>query len=183
VTLPLFFAHLVTSGLGPVYDGILHFVLSPEDSVPVLALSLLVGLRGASSSRGALFVLPAAWLAGGLAGLALKGAPNPAWTAASFLLFGGLVAADAKLPVPVTTLLAALLGFFHGYSNGAAMAKPSLGALALLGIVAAVFVLVALAVGIVAPLRAAWARIVVRVAGSWIAAVGLLLLGWSLRRG
>jgi hypothetical protein len=29
--------------------------------------------------------------------------------------------------------------------------------------------------------RATWGRIALRVAGSWIAAVGLLLLGWSLR--
>ena len=30
-------------------------------------------------------------------------------------------------------------------------------------------------------LRAPWARIAVRVAGSWIVAIGLLLLGWSFR--
>ena len=33
-------AHLVTSGLGPVYDGILHLFSTPEDLLPVLALSL-----------------------------------------------------------------------------------------------------------------------------------------------
>jgi hypothetical protein len=32
-------------------------------------------------------------------------------------------------------------------------------------------------------LRADWSRIAVRVAGSWIAASGLLLLGWAARRG
>jgi hypothetical protein len=32
-------------------------------------------------------------------------------------------------------------------------------------------------------LRAYWARIAVRVAGSWIAASGLLMLGWSFRGG
>jgi len=66
---------------------------------------------------------------------------------------------------------------------GTAMAQPGLGALGLLGIVAAVFTLVALAASLVVPLRAAWARVVVRVAGSWIAAIGLLLLGWGLRPG
>ena len=30
-------------------------------------------------------------------------------------------------------------------------------------------------------IRASWARIVVRVGGSWIAAIGVLMLGWSLR--
>jgi urease accessory protein len=39
-------AHLNTTGMGPVYDGVIHFLLSPEDFVPVLALALLAGLRG-----------------------------------------------------------------------------------------------------------------------------------------
>jgi urease accessory protein len=43
----------------------------------------------------------------------------------------------------------------------------------------ALFVLVALLAGQVATVRAAWARVVVRVAGSWIAAIGLLMLGWT----
>ena len=37
--------------------------------------------------------------------------------------------------------------------------------------------------GQVATVRAHWARVVARVAGSWIAAIGLLMLGWSLRGG
>jgi len=40
---------------------------------------------------------------------------------------------------------------------------------------------VALAAALVVALRAPWARIAVRVGGSWIAATGLLLVGGSLR--
>jgi len=54
-------------------------------------------------------------------------------------------------------------------------------AVALLGLVFAVFVLVALAAAFVVRLRGEWARIAVRVAGSWIAASGLLMLGWAVR--
>ncbi len=61
------------------------------------------------------------------------------------------------------------------------MALARLGTLGLAGIVTALFVMVALAAAMVVALRAGWARIAVRVMGSWIAAVGLLLLGWSLR--
>jgi len=46
---------------------------------------------------------------------------------------------------------------------------------------ATLFVLVALAAALVIALRPAWTRIAVRVTGSWIAAMGLLWLGWSLR--
>ncbi len=174
-------AHLPATGLGPVYDGLLHFARTPEDLVPALALALLAGLRGAAHGRRALFVLPAAWLLGGSFGLAAHGGVNPVLTSLSFVLLGGLVAADARLPLGATTLLAALLGLGHGY--GSALAQPGLGAVGLLGIVVAVFTLVALAASFVVPLRAAWARVVVRVAGSWIAAIGLLLVGWAIRSG
>ena len=176
-------AHLVTTGLGPLYDGLLHFALTPEDLVPALALALLAGLRGATHGRRALFVLPAAWLLGGVIGLTVHGGMSPIWTSLSFVLLGGLVAADLRLPLGATTALAALLGLGHGYLNGSALVQPGLGAVGLLGIVAAVFTLVALAASFVVPLRAAGARVVVRVAGSWIAAIGLLLIGWGVRSG
>lgn len=176
-------AHLVTTGLGPLYDGFLHFALTPEDLIPALALALLAGLRGAAHGRRALFVLPAAWLLGGVLGLAVHGSGATILTAISLMLLGGLVAAGARVPLGATTLLAGLLGLLHGYLNGTAMAQPGLGAVGLAGIVVAVFTLVALATSFVVPLRAAWARLVVRVGGSWIAAIGLLLLGWALRRG
>jgi hypothetical protein len=117
----------------------------------------------------------------GVLGLAVRGSASPVLTSISFVLLGGLVASDARLPLGTTTMLAALLGLVHGYLNGAAMAQPGLGTLGLVGIVSGLFTLIALAASFVEPLRAAWARVVVRVAGSWIAAIGLLLLGWGLR--
>ena len=45
-------AHLIETGLGPVYDGIAHFALTPEDLIPALALAVLAGLRG-TDQRGA----------------------------------------------------------------------------------------------------------------------------------
>jgi urease accessory protein len=176
-------AHLNTTGMGPVYDGLMHFVLSPEDLVPVLALALFAGLRGTAYGRRALFVLPAAWLLGGLIGLAAPTSVTPILTSFSFLLFGGLVAADAKLSLRAITALAALLGLVHGFLNGTAMGQPGVGAVALLGLVCAVFVIVALTTAFVVSLRWPWTRIAVRVAGSWIVACGLLLFGWTTRKG
>jgi hypothetical protein len=66
-------AHLVTTGLGPVYDGIGHLVMTPEDLIPTLAIALFAGLRGAAPGRRALFVLPLAWFAGGLLGVIMFG--------------------------------------------------------------------------------------------------------------
>ncbi|MBI5551059.1 MAG: HupE/UreJ family protein [Desulfobacterales bacterium] len=175
-------AHLVNTGLGPFYDGISHLTLTPEDLLPAIALALLAGLRGAYAGRLALFIFPASWLIGGLAGLAwptVGTAPVP--IAVGFILLGGLVATDANIKPSWVVVLAIGLGLFHGYLNGAAMSQARLGALGLGGIVAALFAVVALVAALVVALRPPWTRIAVRVAGSWIVAVGLLLLGWSLR--
>ena len=173
-------AHLVTTGLGPLYDGIAHFALTPEDLIPALALSLLVGLRGPSHSRRVLFVLPCTWLLAAVVGLVTPHTAS-ALPSITFVVLGALLAFDARLSLSVSTAVAAALGGIHGYLNGTAVAQAALGLTALVGIAAAVFTLVALASSAVVPLRAAWSRIVIRIAGSWIAAIGLLLLGWSLR--
>jgi urease accessory protein len=176
-------AHLNSTGMGPVYDGLMHFLMSPEDLVPVLALALLAGLRGVNYGRRALFVLPIAWLIGGLTGMTAPATNGFAVASAIwFLLMGGLLAGDAKLSLRVTTALTALLGLYHGYLNGNGMGQPGTTVVALLGLVFAVFALIALAAAFVVHLRAQWTRIAVRVAGSWVAACGLLMLGWAVRR-
>jgi urease accessory protein len=103
--------------------------------------------------------------------------------ALSLLILGMLVAADLRLPPPAVPALAVGLGLVHGLFNGVAMQQAGAGALGLLGILAALFVLVALVAAFVVSLHQQWTRIVVRVAGSWIAAIGLLMLGWTLRGG
>jgi hydrogenase/urease accessory protein HupE len=174
-------AHMPSSGLGPVYDGIFHLLLSPEDLIPLIALALLCGQRGAPFARRALWVVPLAWFAGGLTGMFAPSTHGAALSAVSFLLLGGLVALNAQVPLALLTTLAALFGLFHGYLNGTGLNRFADGAYVLLGLAAAVCVIVAVFASLVIPLRRPWARIAVRVAGSWIAASGLLLLGWALR--
>ncbi|MGH9869065.1 MAG: HupE/UreJ family protein [Candidatus Polarisedimenticolia bacterium] len=176
-------AHLVTTGLGPFYDGVSHLALTPEDLLPVIAVGLLAGLRGPAHGRLALLLLPAAWLAGGLAGLAVPGEAGPVAAIVSFLLLGGLLAADAPLPPRWFAVLTAAVGLLHGALNGAAMGEARLGVTGLAGIVATVFVIVTLASAgaLVVSMKGAWTRIAVRVAGSWIAAIGLLMIGWWFR--
>jgi len=175
-------AHLVTTGLGPIYDGISHVLMSPDDLVPVLAMALLAGLNGPAAGRRMLFALPAAWCAGGVAGFYAGQSLIPgAATAMSFLILGGLTAADWRLSPRFVTEVAVAVGTVHGWSNGAGIAASQRELLGLVGIASVVFVLVALASAFVVSRRAAWTRIAVRVAGSWVAAIGLLMLGWNLR--
>ena len=173
-------AHLVSTELGPLFDGIGHVVVTPQDLLPVIALALLAGLGGKAYGRRVLFVLPVAWLAGGLVGLSMGWSPPLAVTGLSFLVLGGLVAADRPMSEREGVVLAVALGILHGQMNGVEMAAAGIGLTGLLGTVATLFVCVALVSGIVVSLRPTWTRVVVRVAGSWIVAVGLLYLGWTL---
>jgi hydrogenase/urease accessory protein HupE len=178
---PLAHAHLLETGLGPVYDGIAHFALTPEDILPVLALAALAGLRGRDHARRAIFVLPLAWLLSGLFGAWASVGPADTLAWVPLLVLGGLVAADLPLRLWATITLAAALGLFQGLANGFAMAQAGAGVRGVVGIVAAVFVVSTLITAAAFALNSGWPRIAWRVAGSWVAASGLLLLGWSLR--
>ena len=174
------FAHLVTTGLGPVYDGIGHLVMTPEDLIPALAIALFAGLRGAAPGRRALFVLPLAWFVGGLLGVIMEGLPTLPVAAISFLLLGALVAADLKLSQKSFTTVVVVVGLVHGILNGVAL-KEGAGILGLIGIMATLFVIVAIVSALIVSLKQSWTRIVVRVAGSWVAAIGMLMFGWLMR--
>lgn len=171
-------AHLMNTGFGPFYDGLAHLFVTPEDLLPVIALALLAGLRGPGFGRAVLWLLPLAWLVGGFV-------PVPAtWPVATALVtvaFGGLVAADRPLPGWTVVGGAILLGLLHGSVNGTEFDRQRSGGLAIAGVAVSLFVVVSLLAGQAAAVRSAWARLVVRVAGSWIAASGLFMLGWSVR--
>ena len=173
-------AHLVTTGLGPVYDGIGHLVMTPEDLVPVMAIALFAGMRGAAPGRRALFVLPLAWFVGGLLGVIIEGLPTLPVSAISFFILGVLVAADLKLSQKTFAAIVVVVGFVHGVLNGVAL-KEGAGILGLLGIMATLFVIVTIVSAFIVSLRKPWTKIVVRVAGSWVAAMGMLMFGWLMR--
>jgi len=177
-------AHLVNTGFGPFYDGISHLFVTAPDLLVVVALALLAGLRGGATTRGTLLAVIAAWALGGIAGLLL--APAVVWTAittGSFLLLGALLAADRELPTAVVVGLGTVVGLIHGFLNGAESAASDIGFVGLLGSLAALAVLATLMSATAISLAQGWTRIAVRVAGSWIAAIGILMLGWLFRPG
>jgi hydrogenase/urease accessory protein HupE len=173
-------AHLVTTGIGPVYDGIVHFAVTLEDLIPVIAMAIYAAQRGRDQARFIVFVLPLAWLIAGLAAVHVSETAVLQLGWLPFVLLGLLVAADLRLPRVLTTLLAALLGAALGFASGAAMGGTGPGVRGILGASAAVFVLTTLVAAAVVTLQRGWLRIAWRVLGSWIAASGVLLLGWSL---
>ena len=118
---------MLNTGLGPFYDGLAHLFVSPEDLLPVIAIALLGGLRGAHFGRTLLFVLPVAWLAGSFAGrFSPVPLSPPALTAALTVILGGLVAADRPLSVTLVAGCGLLLGLLHGVLNGSEFARDTM---------------------------------------------------------
>jgi hydrogenase/urease accessory protein HupE len=174
-------AHLVTTGLGPVYDGMEHTLLSPEEWIMIAGLAFLAGLSGPATGRAVLFSLPCAWLAGGYAGHFIQQTIPSLVPALTLLIVGALVAADLKAVRNFVVLLAGVLGFFQGYINGVSFGAANGITLILLGTSIVAFAIVALGAGLVVGVQG-WRRIAVRVAGSWMAAIGILLAGWTIRK-
>jgi hypothetical protein len=169
-------AHLASTGLGPAYDGIAHFALSPEQALPMAALALFAGRRSPAHARAAAFLLPFGWLCACIAQPDVPPAVVSLLPACALLGTGLLVASDISLPVPAVGGLAAGLGAGLGALYGMA----SGGVSGTLAAAACVFVLMALMASVSLPLRRIQAVIAVRVAGSWTAALGLLMAGWFM---
>jgi urease accessory protein len=175
-------AHLVNTGFGPFYDGISHLFVTAQDLLAVIALALLAGLSGKATSRTVIFSATGAWAIGGWLGVTL--APDEPWLALAtpgFFVLGALVAADRDLSRRLVAALAIGVGLIHGFLNGAEAAASRIGLVGLAGSVSALFVLLVLVAAAGVSLAPTKARVVLRVAGSWIAAIGLLMLGWAFR--
>lgn len=173
-------AHLVTSGLGPFYDGALHLLMSPDAILAVVAVALLAGLRGPAHGRTALLTLPAVWVIGSF--LPLPGAQD--WTdgtkAVVIFVVASLAAVDAPLPRLAVLGVTALTALAFGISDGASL-PGTVSAVA--GLIVALGVVLALALGVVLVATSRLGTIPTRVAASWAAATALLMVGWAIRLG
>ena len=82
----------------------------------------------------------------------------------------------------MTEVLSLIVGVTHGAANGAAAVAAGVSReLFVAGLLTAGVILATLIPALVLSLRAAWSGVAVRVAGSWIGAVGLLLCSIALR--
>jgi hypothetical protein len=179
-------AHLVATGMGPIYDGVTHFGLSPEDWLPVVGLGLYAGLRGAGHARAGLTAVSLGWLGGGalaMAGLTPPPIMLPALTALLYLGIGGLLAANRDFKPMIVVGVGMALGLVRGIGDLVGVVGSLAHGLTLIGMAVSVFVTFALAVSITLPLRRVWMIVAARVGGSWLAALGLLFAGWILRFG
>jgi urease accessory protein len=177
-------AHTAAKEVGDFYAGLLHPVTALEHVLPFVALGLLVGQQGQRATS-AVLVFSLTLMLGAASALWISAVPYVSLVnILSAALLGSLVAAAWPLPNGVVCGIAAVFGLSHGFANGTAMSGgirpyvfiPGVGLACLLvlawGMIIADFVL---------RQKAGWMHIALRVAGSWIAAIGILVLATSGR--
>ena len=179
-------AHSTVKGVGDLYAGLLHVLTAVEHVLPFAALSLLAGQLGMKAQAEAdLLVFPVALMIGAAAALWVPPLPGLAFfNVVSAILLGGLVAAAWPLQSAVFYGLVIVFGISHGFANGEAISGSTKAYLFILGIGLAGLAVLAygtLLVGFLLRRKAGWLHIAVRVAGSWIAAIGVLVLATTGR--
>lgn len=178
-------AHLVSTPFGEFYGGILHPLTALEHLLPWIALGLLGGLQASERARWLLLVFPCSVFVGVCAGV-LLGAP--AWLSAanlaSLVVLSLPVVLALHLPLWLLGGLAALFGLTHGAANGGALLPGGDATLFVLGVTAAGYLAIALVTAGAFTLvhRFDWGGIAVRAVGSWIAAIGILMVGLQVAR-
>jgi len=173
------YAHSLSNRVGDFYGGMLHPLTALEHVLPFLALGLLAGQQGARAARWLVLVFPLGLLLGtAFAAVTAAGFRMTPVNHLTFVVLGLLLVAAWRIPLALLLALGALIGFSHGYENGRDIAGAALH-LFVPGVALIGFVVMALASAATLALtaRADWPRVAVRVAGSWIAAVGIMMIG------
>jgi urease accessory protein len=171
-------AHTGEGGPGGFLAGLAHPVFGPDHVVAMVA----VGLWGVFLGQPAIWMLPIVFplvmAFGGVLGI--LGLPLPAvetGVAMSAIVLGAMVALAARPPLWAAAVLVGAFAIFHGYAHGRELPDGANAVAFAAGFVIATGLLhiSGIAFGQLTHWRAG--RIVVRLGGAVIAAVGLAYLG------
>lgn len=171
------FAHPM-QGVGDFYAGMLHPVVTIETVLPMVALSLLAGQQRRETAIHLLAAFPTALIVGALLA-SLGNAPFFLGIVQLMLTagFGVLVASARRVPSWLLVALGVMLGISVGWANAAELVGQASRSRFIAGLAVVGLLLLVYGNGLVRNLKWEWAQIAVRVIGSWIAAVSILVLG------
>ncbi len=173
-------AHALDPRMGDFYGGMFHPLTALEHALPILALGLLAGQCGLARAQSALLAFPLAFAIGAVCECLFPGLPdlllvNIGWA----VVLGALVASALPMPSAAVLIVASLCGLSHGYANGAAMTSTTSPVLFISGLAVGAFLALAYSTvfaDYVLRQKVGWLAIAVRVTGSWITAIGILVL-------
>jgi urease accessory protein len=164
--------------------GFLSGMRHPISGLDHVLAMIAVGLWGAQLGAPAIWVLPVAFpmvmALGGMMGL--LGIPLPGieyGIAASMILLGAAVLFEFKPPLWLAALLVAFFAIFHGHAHGTELPPGQNGLLYSMGFVMATGCLHGVGISIGLVHRWTWGQLFLRLAGAFIASMGVFFL-WKV---
>lgn len=181
-------AHLIGTRLGEFYAGALHPTTDLNDVVLWLALGALAGSLGAQRSRWLVVLFPLGLAAGFFltttTGFSVGGA---ATNAALIGALGLVLAGGLSLSAALLGLAGFALAAMRGMANASGMEAVTNLPLFAAGLVSAGYATITLVMALVIAFRqaeagqaTAWRGTALRALGGWIAAIGLMMVGFTL---
>lgn len=175
-------AHTPIEGIGGLLNGVLHPLLVPEHVLALLAAGLLIGQQREAGMRVA---VPAFMVAVG-AGLAALWLAVPAQAALPLLIAtatcAALVALAAPLALPVWVSLTVATGLLLGLDSVPEGLSGNERIAALVGTGIGASLVLLYVAGLTENLERPWQRLAIRIAGSWLIAITVMVLALSFAR-
>jgi urease accessory protein len=184
-------AHIVAARLGDFYTGAMHPLTDLQDVVLWIALGIFAGSVGPERGRWLVPVVPLGLLTGLAIELGLGvGALGPLGNAALMVCLGLLLVAGVRADTWLLCTIAFGLAVVRGAVNATGVVPATNVPLFAAGLATSGYAAITLIMALVvwfhrsaAEGRTGWRHIAVRVCGSWIAAVGLMIAGLALKAG
>jgi len=175
--------HVAVEGWSDIANGAIHPFFNPAQIVVLLGLALLLGRQIPLRVKGPLIVLAASSAIGlglTLAGFSL-GAPIPVLTGIALFL-GMLTAIGYGVPDAVILLLCVAAGVSLGLDSGVEKGEPVTIAKVMAGTwISLNLTILYLTLATSNATGKPWAVTGIRILGSWIVAISLLVLAFALR--
>ncbi|MDR3468414.1 MAG: HupE/UreJ family protein [Xanthobacteraceae bacterium] len=181
-------AHIIGTRLGDFYAGAAHPATDPQDVILWIAVGVLAGSLGASRGRWLVLLFPLGLLAGLLIGASVPSLPgSPVMDAGLILVLGLLLAAGARIPATALGMIGFALAVLRGAANAGGIGPETNLPLFAAGLACTGYVAITLIMAITIAFRraeagdaTAWRGIALRAFGGWIAAIGMMMVGFAL---
>ena len=180
-------AHIVASRLGDFYTGALHPLTDLQDLILWAAMGVLAVSLGASKGRWLVLAFPLGLLAGlGLGRATGFVSAGPAADAGMILVLGLLLGAAVRMPMALLCAIAFGLAVMRGAANAGDLGPETNRLLFAAGLACAGYAAITLTMAVTLAFRRpeagasmAWRGIAIRAFGGWIAAIGLMMVGFA----
>ncbi len=181
-------AHIVAARLGDLYSGALHPLTDLQDIILWGAMGVLGGTLGAARGRWLVLVFPL----GLLAGLTVEQyfaitSTGSTVDAGIILALGLLLATAVRIPTVALCALAFALAVVRGMANASDLGPGADRLLFAAGLAGSGYAVITLVMALVLAFRGAdtgasisWRKITLQALGGWIAAIGLMMVGYGL---